>query len=124
MVADLDMAVSIARCPTVRERDGLAMSSRNAYLSPDERSQALSISRALAAAAEAVRAGERSAASIEAAARASISAQPLVKEVQYVDVVDPVTLRRIDVIDREARILVAAVVGGTRLIDNGPLIPG
>lgn len=123
MTADLDMPVAIVRCPTVREADGLAMSSRNAYLSAEERIQATAIGRAIQRAAEAVRSGERSARAIEEMVEQEIRSQPLFHTVDYSHVVDPVTLRRLDTIEGEARLCVAARIGTTRLIDNGVLVP-
>jgi pantoate--beta-alanine ligase len=114
MVADLSMPIEIAGIPTVREPDGLAMSSRNAYLSPGERGRALSISRALFAARDAAAAGQRDAAALVQAARAALD----VDRVDYLELCDADTLAPLAGIDRPAVMLVAAFIGRTRLIDN------
>jgi pantoate--beta-alanine ligase len=114
MVTDLDMGIEIVGVPTVREADGLAMSSRNAYLSPAERARALSLSRALFAARDTVAAGARDGAAVVARARAALD----VDRVDYVELVDAETLRTVTEIDRPAVLAVAAFVGRTRLIDN------
>jgi pantoate--beta-alanine ligase len=117
MVEDLDVPVQIVVCPTVREPDGLAMSSRNRYLSPEERVRALSLSRGLAAAERAFAAGERSAAILERIARAELEAAGA-GPIDYVALADPETLDRPDRAGDRAVLLIAARVGGTRLIDN------
>jgi pantoate--beta-alanine ligase len=114
MVADLDMGIEIVGVPTVREPDGLAMSSRNAYLSPAERARALSLSRALFAARDAVAGGARQADAIVARARAALD----VDRVDYVELVDATSLAPIAGIDGPAVLAVAAFIGRTRLIDN------
>jgi pantoate--beta-alanine ligase len=114
MVADLDMGIEIVGVPTVREADGLAMSSRNAYLSPAERARALSLSRALFAARDAVAGGARQAEAIVAQARAALD----VDRVDYVELVDAATLQPMTIVDGPAVLAVAAFVGRTRLIDN------
>jgi len=115
-VRDLDIPVEIVGCDTVREPDGLAMSSRNAYLTADERPQALSLSRALQAASAAVAAGETDPAAVEAAARAQLQAAGV--EPEYVAVVDPETFLPIAAIDGDVLVAIAARVGRARLIDN------
>ncbi|HTC60873.1 MAG TPA: pantoate--beta-alanine ligase [Solirubrobacteraceae bacterium] len=122
MVKDLNMNVRIEACPTVREADGLAMSSRNAHLSNEERAQALAISRALAAAATAVKDGERSADALTAAAREAMSALDV--EPEYVALVQPDTLDPVARLEQPALLAIAARVGETRLIDNAILSPG
>jgi pantoate--beta-alanine ligase len=117
MVRDLDLDVEIVGAPIVREPDGLAMSSRNAYLSPAEREQALALSRGLGAAAARFAAGERDAAALIAAARAPLEAAPLVR-VDYVDLRDAETLEVVERVERKVVLAVAAFVGTTRLIDN------
>ena len=117
MVADLDLGAEIRGCPTVREPDGLAMSSRNAYLSPAERRQALALSRSLAEAREAVLAGERDAGRLAAQVRQRLEAAEGVN-LQYVAVVDPDTLEELARVGDKALVAVAAKVGATRLIDN------
>jgi pantoate--beta-alanine ligase len=114
MVRDLDMGIEIVGVPIVREPDGLAMSSRNAYLSPVERGRALSLSRALFAARDAAAAGERDAAAVVAGARAALD----VDRVDYVDLVDAESLQPVTDFARPAVLAVAAFVGRTRLIDN------
>jgi pantoate--beta-alanine ligase len=114
MVRDLDLPVELAIIPTVREPDGLAMSSRNQRLSPDERARALALSRALNAATAAIDAGVRDAEAIAAAARAAMDAvQP-----EYLALVDPDSFRPIATVDGRVLIAVAARIGATRLIDN------
>jgi pantoate--beta-alanine ligase len=116
-VADLDFDIEIDVAPTVREADGLALSSRNARLSPDERGHALALYRALQAAQAAFSAGSRGGASIEAAAQAVLDAEPGVNT-QYVEAVEPDTLDRPDVVRAGTAVAIAAFVGATRLIDN------
>jgi pantoate--beta-alanine ligase len=116
MVRDLDMGVEIAGLPIVRDPDGLALSSRNAYLSPEERTRALSLSRALFAARDAVAAGERDAARLAAGARRTIEAAGA--RVDYVEVMEPERLVPVARVEAGTRMLVAAFVGPTRLIDN------
>ena len=117
MVADLDMPIEIAGLPTVREPDGLAMSSRNKYLSPEERQRALALSRGLTAARALFDAGERGAAKLVAAAEAEIA--PAATRVDYVELRDATTLAPIpERVSGPAVIAVAAFVGTTRLIDN------
>lgn len=117
MVSDLNMDIEIVAGPTVREPDGLAMSSRNAYLKPNQRESALSLFRALTQAAQRVKAGMRDGAAVVDEARAFISRHPET-EIDYVAVVDPETLEDMATIDRPARMALAVKVGGTRLIDN------
>jgi len=117
MVADLDLRVEIRGCPTVRDPDGLAMSSRNAYLSPAERRQALALSRSLAEAREAVLAGERDGGRLAAQVRQRLEAAEGV-DLQYVAVVDPETLEDLGRVGGKVLVAAAAKVGATRLIDN------
>lgn len=121
LVEDLNMNVRIETCPTVREADGLAMSSRNAHLSSDERARALAIPRALAAATAAVTDGERSADALMTAAREAMSAFDV--EPEYIALVHPDTLDPVAHLERPALLAVAARVGSTRLIDNLILDP-
>jgi len=114
LVVDLAMGIEIVGLPTVREPDGLAMSSRNAYLSPPERERALSLSRALFAARDRAAAGERDARALVEGARAALD----VDRLDYLELCDAVTLAPLAQIDRPAVLLVAAFVGRTRLIDN------
>jgi pantoate--beta-alanine ligase len=120
MVRDLDLGVAIVGCPIVREPDGLAMSSRNVYLSPDERSQALAISRALSAAEEQVHGGERDPRAIEREVVRIVSAEPLAR-IDYVEVRDAETLAPITRLDSPAVLAVAIFFGRTRLLDNRKL---
>ncbi len=117
MVRELDMPLSIVPVQTVREPDGLALSSRNRYLSPDERSAALVLSRSLWAAREAYEKGERDAAGIQDVAANLIKAEPLAG-IDYVAVVDAETLGPLEKIDSPAVVLLAVRIGATRLIDN------
>ena len=116
LARDLDMPIVVEVCPTVREPDGLAMSSRNMSLSPDERARALAISRALRTADAAVVAGERDASKIAGAARAQMTSDGV--EPEYFELVSIETLAPVSVIDEDALAVVAARVGTTRLIDN------
>ena len=116
LVRDLDIPVLIEVCPTVRERDGLAMSSRNAHLSPEERARALAISRALENAVAVVAAGERDAAKVAGSARAEMTSEGV--EPEYFELVSTDTLAPASVIDDSVLAVVAAQVGATRLIDN------
>jgi pantoate--beta-alanine ligase len=116
MVRDLDIPVTVVVCPTVREVDGLARSSRNAYLSDAERSRAAALPRALRAAAAAVAAGERSGAAVAQAGHTELRSHGI--EPDYLAVVDPATLVAVDRIDRPVLVAVAARVGPVRLIDN------
>jgi len=117
MVRDLDFAIEIVGIPIVREVDGVALSSRNAYLSPDHRAAARSLSTGLAIAEAAFKAGERSAAALLAAARAPIEAEPLAR-IDYVELRDADELTPIVRVDRRAVLAMAVLFGTTRLIDN------
>ncbi len=122
MVRDLHLPVEMGICPTVREADGLAMSSRNRYLSPEERRQALTLWRALQVAEALVKNGERQAERLLEAMRAVFAAQPHVR-VDYLAVVDADTLLPVQDVRAGALLAVAAYVGTTRLIDNLLLPP-
>jgi pantoate--beta-alanine ligase len=116
LVRDLDLPVRIEVCPTIREPDGLAMSSRNARLSPEERERALALPQALRAAADALAAGERDAPAISArcaAWMAEAGVQP-----EYFELVSPETLDPVFEVEGPVLAVVAARVGATRLIDN------
>lgn len=117
MAADLDLDVEVVTCPLVREPDGLALSSRNAYLSPEERKAALVLSISLRWAERAISAGERNAAKVTAGIRAAIEAEPLAR-VDYVEAVDPVNLEPVAGIRGDVLIVLAVFIGSTRLIDN------
>ena len=123
MARDLDLGVEVVGMPIVREGDGLAMSSRNAYLSPDERLRALAISRALLAAREAFEHGERDAARLVDCARATLHLTPGVR-LDYLELRDAESLALLDGrVSRAAVMAVAAFVGTTRLIDNQLFAP-
>lgn len=122
LVRDLDVPVEIRVCPTIREPDGLAMSSRNAYLSPTQRNQALALSRSLRLAEELVANGERRAETILARMHELLASEAGIA-VQYVAIADPQTLASLDEIKQPAIALIAAKVGATRLIDNTWLRP-
>ena len=117
MVRDLNFGTEIVSCPIVREPDGLAMSSRNLYLSPEERKAALSISRSLGEAKELMRKGEKDAVKIRDIITAGISAEPLAK-IDYAEIVDSSDLRPVQRIEKPVLAAVAVYIGKTRLIDN------
>ena len=120
LVADLSLPVEVVACPTVRGFDGLALSSRNRYLSVAERDAAAVLYRALRAGAACVAAGERDAGEVLDLVTAIVEAEPLVT-LDYVALVDPVTLSAPATLAGELRLLLAARVGRTRLIDNVPV---
>ncbi len=117
MVADLDIPVEIVVCPTVREADGLAMSSRNVYLTPQERRAATVLYRALMVAQDLWKGGERSGSAIKSTALKVLEEEPLAR-VDYVSVVHPETLEELERIEGSAVVLLAVWIGKTRLIDN------
>jgi pantoate--beta-alanine ligase len=119
MVRDLAFGIDVVGMPIVREPDGLALSSRNAYLSPAERVRALALSRAIAEAKEAAAAGQRDAAELRARARARLDAAEA--RVDYVELVHPETLAPAARAEPGSVMLLAAFLGTTRLIDNGRL---
>lgn len=114
MVRDLDMPIEITEMPIVREPDGLAMSSRNLYLTPEERKRALCLSRALFAALDRMRAGERNAATLIELVRQEMSEV----DIDYVSLVDADTMESVENIDRRVLLAVAANLPSARLIDN------
>ena len=120
LAKDLRLTTEIVAMPVIRDVDGLALSSRNVFLSAEDRQRAVCLSRGLVAAQDAVQRGELDARDIAAAARAVVDATPGA-EVAYVEVRDARTLAKIERVEREARLLVAVKLGGVRLIDNGPL---
>jgi pantoate--beta-alanine ligase len=122
MVSDLNLDLEIIVLPTVREADGLALSSRNVLLNPEERREAAVLSRALMEAQTAVRAGERDGSRLASAIEARIRTAPLAV-VDYVGVCDPHTLEPLSAITGRAVAVVAASFGATRLIDNAILEP-
>lgn len=121
MALDLSFPVEIIGAPTVRESDGLALSSRNVFLGEEDREAALGLSRGLFAAAEAVRAGERSGAVLEHLVVDAVAAAGA--ELEYATLADAFSAAPLDTLDREAFLAVAARVGDVRLIDNVVLWP-
>jgi pantoate--beta-alanine ligase len=119
LVHDLDIPVRIEVCPTIRDPDGLALSSRNAYLSPDERERALALSRALRAAEAAVASGTRDAAAVVAAARDELDRAGL--EPDYLQLRSAIDLSPVERVNGSTLLAVAARVGRARLIDNAIL---
>lgn len=117
MVRDLDLDIQMRRMPIVREADGLAMSSRNVYLSTEERQQALALSRSLNQAGQLYNAGERQAAALHTAVMDELAKSPLGR-VDYVEIVDLATLLPLETIDKPALLALAVFFGKTRLIDN------
>ena len=116
MVADLDLPVALEIVPTVREPDGLALSSRNVHLDAGERERAVALSRALRAAEAAIAEGERDAARLREAALAAMA--PHGVEPEYLALVDPDSFLPVDTVNGRVLVAVAARVGSTRLIDN------
>ena len=117
MVKDLNFDIEIVGCPIIREADGLAKSSRNTYLSADERQAALVLSRSLKIGKQLVDAGEKSAQAVKDAIIAEINKEPLAK-IDYVDVVDFETITPVDEIKGTTLVAIAVYIGKTRLIDN------
>jgi len=122
MVQDLNFPVEIVACPIVREPDGLAMSSRNAYLNREERGRALVLQRSLQEARQQFHAGERIAARLISAAKEVFAREPQVV-LDYFEIVDPDTLDPVERISQKTLVAAAAYVGSTRLIDNTVLNP-
>lgn len=118
MVSDLSFPVEVIGCPIVRESNGLAMSSRNTYLSDDEFAAAAVLHRSLQSAVVMAQGGERDAAMIRAHVVEAIAAEPLVSAPDYVAIVDARTLTPLDELHGEVRIILAAQVGRPRLLDN------
>lgn len=121
MTIDLNLPVEIVGMPIVRENDGLAMSSRNVYLSTDERRQSLALIATLREAARSANDGERDTVKILQAARHRLTAEADLK-IDYVKICQAQTLEEVDSIDRESVMLLAVSIGKTRLIDNGYLL--
>lgn len=117
MVEDLNIPVHIEAGPTVREADGLAMSTRNRYLTPDDREAAATVYRGLVVAREQLERGVRDAEVVRQAVRAVYAAEPMLRE-EYVEVVDAETLQPVRCIERRVMVAVALYLGTTRLIDN------
>jgi pantoate--beta-alanine ligase len=122
MVRDLNLPVRIVVCPIVREADGLAMSSRNRYLSPEERTQALALSRALHLVEERIHQGETDAELLRSVAADVLSREPALRP-DYIEIVSPDTLEPIASTASGALIALAVWVGSTRLIDNLVVAP-
>jgi pantoate--beta-alanine ligase len=122
MVRDLHLPIEIVPGPTVREADGLAMSSRNAYLSPEERRAATVLHRSLEAARELIQAGERRAGEVRRRLREVLNTEPLAR-VEYAEVVDADSFQPVETLDGRLVLPLAVRVGGTRLIDNIRLTP-
>ncbi|MFZ1013604.1 MAG: pantoate--beta-alanine ligase, partial [Terracidiphilus sp.] len=120
MAADLRLGIEIVVCPIVREPDGLALSSRNVYLNPEQRAQALTLSRAVRRVEEMAAHGDRRASALIEVARATFTAEPAVR-VDYVELVDWASLQPVEVAAPGSLFAVAAWIGETRLIDNAIL---
>ena len=118
LVRDLDMGVEIVAVPTVRNADGLALSSRNAYLTPEQRAAAPVIYRALSEAERRRKQGETDAAGLRKAVRAVLESEPLLEGIDYVSVADAITLEELERVEGPAMISTAVRMGKTRLIDN------
>ena len=120
MVSDLNMPVEIVACPIVREPDGLAMSSRNAYLDPQQRKAALVLRRSLIRVEEMFKRGEHDSGELIEFGKQPFHEEPSVR-LDYLEIVDPDTLEPVSEINKPALVAVAAFLGSTRLIDNGVL---
>ncbi len=118
MVRDLDLPVRVVVCPTVRERDGVALSSRNVYLSTEERARARGIVHSLRAGRRAARAGRRDAKAIVSAARRTLLREASPDRIDYLALVDPKTFEPIPRLTRRGLLIAAVRIGQTRLIDN------
>jgi len=118
IVKDLDMGLEFVVCPVIRESDGLAMSTRNAYLTQEERKAARVLYRSLLEASEAVRSGIIDPTRIRNCMVGILASEPLVTEIQYSSVYDPRTLEEVERIRGEVLLAIAVKIGGTRLIDN------
>ena len=117
MVRDLNMDIEIIGCPIIREEDGLAKSSRNTYLSPEERKAAVILSKSLRLGKEAIEAGERDSKKIIDIITNNINTEKLAK-IDYVEIVDPLSIENIDKIENSALVAMAVYIEKTRLIDN------
>lgn len=117
MVRDLNFDIEIVGCPIIREEDGLAMSSRNTYLSSEERAAALILHKSLRLGEEMIKQGEGDAEIIKTSIKQKIETEPLAR-VDYVEIVDPDTMENIEVIEGNVLIATAVYIGETRLIDN------
>ena len=117
MVRDLNMDIEIVGCPIIREEDGLAKSSRNTYLSAEERKAAVILSKSLKLGKEAIEKGERDSKKIIDIITNNINTEKLAK-IDYVEIVDPLSIENIDKIENSALVAMAVYIGKTRLIDN------
>jgi pantoate--beta-alanine ligase len=122
LVADLDLPLEIVGCPTVREPDGLALSSRNTYLDPEARRAAPALAAALMAARDAAASGEESAEELRWIVKTCLEAEPGIR-LQYVDLFDADSFSARERLDGRGILAAAASVGGTRLIDNVDVVP-
>ncbi|MEW6571085.1 MAG: pantoate--beta-alanine ligase [Nitrospirota bacterium] len=118
MAKDLDMDIDIITCPTVREKDGLAMSSRNAYLNKEQREAAAVIFRCLTAAATSIKSGIIDLEHVNKAMHDKLLKEPLVSQIDYAGIYDPFTLDKLSQIENEVLLAVAVRIGNVRLIDN------
>lgn len=118
MTQDLNFDADIIVCPTIRESDGLAMSSRNAYLSREQRTAACILYKSLATAAETVKSGETSGERIRTLLKETLASEPMISPIDYASLYDPETLEEIDEVRNDVLIAVAGRIGNTRLIDN------
>ncbi|MGB9893499.1 MAG: pantoate--beta-alanine ligase, partial [Candidatus Saccharicenans sp.] len=123
MVEDLNLPVRIVPLPLIRDYDGLALSSRNTYLSPAERQAALVLNKSLDLAEKIIKSGERETSKIRQEIIDLISSEPLAR-IDYVEIVDLRTLDSLEILDRDALIAIAVFIGRTRLIDNLRFISG
>jgi pantoate--beta-alanine ligase len=123
MVQDLNLPVRVTVCPTIRERDGLALSSRNVYLSPEERTRARGFHRALRAGRRAALRGATSAQEILGEARRTLEREARPEHVDYIALVDPRSFEPLKALDRRALLIGAVRIGKTRLIDNVFVLP-
>ncbi|MHB8061012.1 MAG: pantoate--beta-alanine ligase [Ruminiclostridium sp.] len=117
MVRDLNMDIEIVGCPIIREKDGLAKSSRNTYLNVQERKAALILYHSLAIGRQLLEQEERNAQTVISAITGKINTEPLAK-IDYVDVVDAISMKKVDKIERSILVAIAVFIGKTRLIDN------
>jgi len=123
MTKDLSLDTEIVVCPTMREHDGLAMSSRNAYLDKEQRAAAAVLYRSLSRASEAIKAGERSGMAVRSIMQEDLSKETLISGVDYASVYIPATLDEASEIAGEVLLAIAARMGSTRLIDNMLVVP-
>ncbi|HMK44462.1 MAG TPA: pantoate--beta-alanine ligase [Dissulfurispiraceae bacterium] len=118
MVRDLNVDVDVIVCPTVRETDGLAMSSRNAYMNPEQRRASVVLFRTLTAASSVIRNNGGTTAAVNEALHVQLNSEPLLSEVQYAGVYDPETLDALTELQKDNLLAIAVKIGTTRLIDN------